>query len=111
RGFGSEASAFLPGPVVQQLLAPEVFDPVRLAASTTTLRISVVGLESGRLRYVTGRGELRDEDDQPIEPGTVDFVDAITASCAIPGVFPPVEMGGEHYVDGGIRANLPTDIA
>src|SRR5699024_3941396 len=29
----------------------------------------------------------------------------------IPGVFPPVQLDGEHYVDGGIRANLPTDIA
>src|SRR5699024_2635975 len=74
-------------------------------------RISVVGLESGKLRYVTGRGELRDVNDQPLELPGVDFVEAITASCAIPGVFPPVELGGEHYVDGGIRANLPTDIA
>ena len=111
RGFGSEASAFRPGPVVQKLLAPEVFDPLRLAASSVTLRISVVGLESGKLRYVTGRGELRDVNDQPLELPGVDFVEAITASCAIPGMFPPVELGGEHYVDGGIRANLPTDIA
>lgn len=111
RGFGSEASAFRPGPVVQELLAPEVFDPLRLAASSTTLRISVVGLESGKLRYVTARGELHDATDQPLELPAVDFVDAITASCAIPGVFPPVELASEHYVDGGIRANLPTDIA
>src|SRR5699024_10762152 len=72
---------------------------------------SVVGLESGKLRYVTERGELRDSGDHPVESISVDFVDAVTASCAIPGVFPPVEMAGEHYVDGGIRANLPTDIA
>lgn len=111
RGFGTETSAFRPGPVVQRLLAPEVFDPLRLSASSVTLRISVVGLESGQLRYVTGQGELRDVEDRPLEVPTVDFVDAVTASCAIPGVFPPVELEGEHYVDGGIRANLPTDIA
>src|SRR5699024_5264382 len=64
-----------------------------------------------KLRYVTGRGELRDVNDQPLELPGVDFVEAITASCAIPGVFPPVQLDGEHYVDGGIRANLPTDIA
>ncbi len=111
RGFSSEASAFVPGPVVQRLLRPEVFDPLRLADSPVTLRISIVGLESGKLRYVTGRGELRDKLDRPVELPAADIVDAITASCAIPGVFPPVDINGEHYVDGGIRANLPTDIA
>src|SRR5690625_220732 len=43
RGFRSHSSAFLPGPVVQQLLDPEVFDPERLAASAVELRISLVG--------------------------------------------------------------------
>lgn len=111
RGFGTEASAFRPGPVVARLLEPDVFDPLRLAASPVKLRISVVGLESGRLRYVTGRGELRDDHDNPLDRSPVEFVDAVTASCAIPGVFPPVELAGEHYVDGGIRMNLPADIA
>jgi len=111
RGFGTETSAFRPGRIVERLLAPEVFDPARLAASGVNLRISVVGLESGALRYVTGQGELRDETDAPLEGGPVGFVDAVTASCAIPGVFPPVAMAGEHYVDGGMRANLPADIA
>ncbi len=111
RGFGSEASAFVPGPMVQRLLEPEVFDPKRLAQSSRILRIAVVGLESGKLRYVTGKGELRDELDRPLDLPPVDYVDAVTASCAIPGVFPPVELDGEHYVDGGIRANLPTDVA
>src|SRR5690625_2083118 len=111
RGYGSQKSAFRPGGVVAELLAPHVFDPVRLAAAGTTLRISVVGLESGQLRYVTGEGALRDIHDNPVDDEPVDFIDAVTASCAIPGVFPPVEIHGEHYVDGGIRANLPTDIA
>src|SRR5690625_1978848 len=111
RGYGKQNSAFQPGNVVNQLLAPDVFDPIRLAAAATTLRISVVGLESGELRYVTGQGEVRDVHDNPTGEEAVNFIDAITASCAIPGVFPPVEINGEHYVDGGIRANLPTDIA
>lgn len=33
---------------------------------------------------------------------------AIAASMAIPGVFDPVKVGGEKYVDGGLAAELPT---
>ena len=35
------------------------------------------------------------------------LADAILASCAIPGVLPPVEIGGEHFVDGGIVNSIP----
>lgn len=35
------------------------------------------------------------------------LVDAILASCAVPGVLPPVEIGGEHFVDGGIVNSIP----
>lgn len=111
RGFGSETSAFEPGPMVQELLAPHIFDPTRLRASSTQLRISVVALESGRLRYVSSDGRMYDEEGHLLIQEEIDFVDAITASCAIPGVFPPVNLAGEHYVDGGIRANLPTEMA
>jgi NTE family protein len=31
----------------------------------------------------------------------------LAASCAIPCAFPPVEIGGRHYVDGGFRGALP----
>jgi len=34
---------------------------------------------------------------------------AVRASCAIPGVFPPVEIGGELYVDGGLSDPVPAD--
>jgi NTE family protein len=30
---------------------------------------------------------------------------AIVASAAIPGIFPPVDIGGSFYVDGGPVAN------
>lgn len=39
------------------------------------------------------------------------LVDAILASSAIPGVFPPVEIGGEHFIDGGIVNSIPIDRA
>lgn len=34
-------------------------------------------------------------------------VDAVLASTAIPGVYPPVLVGGERLVDGGIVDNIP----
>ena len=34
-------------------------------------------------------------------------VDAILASTALPGLFPPVEVEGRIYVDGGIADNVP----
>jgi NTE family protein len=38
-------------------------------------------------------------------------VDAVRASCAIPGVFEPVRLGGRLLVDGGVVANLPVSVA
>lgn len=34
-------------------------------------------------------------------------VDAVMASAAVPGLFPPAEVGGEHYLDGGIVNSVP----
>lgn len=35
------------------------------------------------------------------------LADAILASSALPGVLPAVEIGGEHFVDGGIVNSIP----
>ena len=39
------------------------------------------------------------------------YPDAVLASTAIPGVFPPVKIGGRHYVDGGVRSATSLDLA
>jgi len=38
-------------------------------------------------------------------------VDAILASTAIPGIFPPVEIEGEPLIDGAVAANTPMRLA
>ena len=38
-------------------------------------------------------------------------VDAILASTAIPGIFPPVEIEGEPLIDGAVSANTPMRLA
>ena len=35
------------------------------------------------------------------------LADAVLASCAVPGLLPPVEVVGEHYLDGGLVDSLP----
>jgi EmrB/QacA subfamily drug resistance transporter len=37
------------------------------------------------------------------------MVDALRATTALPGLFPPVRLDGRLLVDGGVLANLPTD--
>jgi len=36
---------------------------------------------------------------------------AIEASAALPGLFPPVRIGGEHYVDGALNKTLHASVA
>ena len=38
-------------------------------------------------------------------------VDAVLASASVPGVLPPVAIGGEHFVDGGIVNSIPVNRA
>jgi NTE family protein len=35
------------------------------------------------------------------------LVPAVLASCAVPGLLPPVELGGSHYFDGGLVDSIP----
>jgi NTE family protein len=35
------------------------------------------------------------------------LVTAVMASCAVPGLLPPVEIDGEHYFDGGLVHSIP----
>jgi NTE family protein len=34
-------------------------------------------------------------------------VDAVLASCAVPGLLPPVVVDGEHFMDGGLVCSVP----
>lgn len=41
----------------------------------------------------------------------VSLVDAVAASCAVPGIWPPVTIEGRRYVDGGVRSGVNADYA
>lgn len=41
----------------------------------------------------------------------VSLVDAVAASCAVPGIWPPTTIEGHRYVDGGVRSAMNADYA
>jgi NTE family protein len=41
----------------------------------------------------------------------VELVDAVAASCAVPGVWPPTTIDGRAYIDGGVRTIANADLA
>ncbi|HYJ27148.1 MAG TPA: patatin-like phospholipase family protein [Nocardioides sp.] len=41
----------------------------------------------------------------------VDLVAAVAASCAVPTVWPPVEINGRYFMDGGMRSTANVDVA
>jgi NTE family protein len=49
-------------------------------------------------------------DGEPVVIQGGDLALAMRASMSLPGVFPPVSIGGRVLVDGGIARNLPIDI-
>ncbi|HTG54149.1 MAG TPA: patatin-like phospholipase family protein, partial [Gemmatimonadaceae bacterium] len=79
-----------------ELNAPEgTFDD-----HATPLLVNTVDVERGT-RVIWGLPGLRN----------VKVVDAIYASCALPGFFPPGSLGNRVCIDGGTIDNLPAAIA
>lgn len=62
------------------------------------LRVTVVDARSGEFRVITSRDG-------------VPLVDAVAASCAVPGVYPPIPIGDRTYIDGGFRSSTNADLA
>lgn len=59
------------------------------------------------LDYDGGHRTVFGAPDAPV----ADLADAVVASCAIPGWFPPVEIGGRRHVDGGMWSATNVDVA
>ncbi|MCW8931602.1 MAG: patatin-like phospholipase family protein [Gammaproteobacteria bacterium] len=55
--------------------------------------------------FSTGKAKLFKNDNDTL------IVDAILASMAIPGIFPPVKINEQYLVDGFIASNLPVEYA
>jgi NTE family protein len=111
-----------------RLMSGGAMDPVRLRAaiggyalSAATIpeaqrkaiiasRLLTAEWPSGRLVIVaidtqSGQERFFDRD------AGVPLVDAVAASCAVPGVWPPVTIEGRRYMDGGVRSVNNADLA
>jgi NTE family protein len=66
-------------------------------------------LEDASLPLSVVATDLLSGDEVILDRGPV--VEAVLASAAIPGVFPPVELNGRQLVDGGVANNTPVSVA
>lgn len=80
----------------------KIVDSVLKFAQVTTfeelfipMKINATNINSGR-QFVFDSGDLKS---------------ALMATCAVPGVFAPVEYNKELYIDGGFSSPLPLDLA
>jgi len=66
--------------------------------SDRPLLVTAVDAESGEFTTFT-------------QDSGVELVAAVGASCAVPGVYPPVTIDGHRYMDGGMRSPANADLA
>jgi NTE family protein len=91
-------SIYLDGPlreVVAAVVPDKTFKQLK-----KTLLVNTVDLQQGA-QIVWGLPGLRN----------ASVLEAVCASCALPGFFPPIEIEGRLCVDGGVIDNLPVAIA
>jgi NTE family protein len=62
------------------------------------IQLVAVDCESGQTRVFDGQSG-------------VSLIDAVAASCAVPGIWPPVAIDGRRYMDGGVRSSDNADLA
>jgi NTE family protein len=90
---------------------------VRLARSGTHLhaieplrklladKLPIQDFEGLRLPFHCVAAGIEDATARWFETGPL--VPAVMASCAVPGLLPPVEINGRHYFDGGLVDSIP----
>ncbi|MEU1204372.1 patatin-like phospholipase family protein [Nocardia sp. NPDC005825] len=62
------------------------------------LRITAISVATGELQVWTADGKAT-------------LPEALASSTAVPGVFPPIPIDGDHYFDGGMRSPINADLA
>jgi NTE family protein len=78
----------------------KVFE-ARLPASiwpSRALKVTAVDAQTGQFTVFDSAGDAS-------------LVDAVGASCAVPGVWPPVTIGERRFMDGGMRTVANADLA
>ncbi len=94
RAFAILSGGLVQGRKLEKFLRDHLKHPT-IEAMAVPFAAVAVDLETGRT-VVFRRGEA---------------APAVHASCAIPGVFVPVTIGGRTYVDGGVTNPVPASVA
>jgi NTE family protein len=101
--------------VIEYVRGPKWRDPDRESPSTTRMRDLFSLLTGGRsfsdttLPFAAIAADLETGERVVLQEGGLG--EAIAASAAVPGVFPPVAHGGRYLIDGGILDKIPADVA
>lgn len=107
-GAGSDPKAVRARIGAYALTVPAIPEAERRAIIETRLpvhtwpqqRLLIVAVDTG-----TGEEYIMDR------TSGVSLVDAVAASCAVPGIWPPVTIAGRRYMDGGMRSATNADLA
>ncbi|GAB3439068.1 patatin-like phospholipase family protein [Actinophytocola sediminis] len=119
------------GPVMMARYALAMIGPrdpklVRARLGRLAMR-AATGPEADRIAVIESRLPVPEWPDRSllitaVDAGSGEFVTfdrtagvplalAVAASCAVPGVWPPVTIGGRRYIDGGMRSGTNADLA
>jgi NTE family protein len=93
-GLLGRANHFIPNDALRTVLETHL-PYTRLEEASVPVHVVATDLKSGRAAILTSG---------PAVP-------ALLASCAIPGVFPPVTIGRRDYIDGGVANHTPMSVA
>jgi NTE family protein len=84
----------------------ESLDKVRSLLSEA---LPVQNVEQLRLPFQCVAASIERASEHWFETGPL--ADVLLASCAVPGILPPVRIGDEHFIDGGIVNSVPVSRA
>lgn len=126
---GEVAAALGPATMLRYALAmvgPRAPQKVRARIGRMALRANTVP-EAERVKVIEKRLPVNQWPDRSllitaVDADTGEFVAfdrnagvpltlAVAASCAVPGVWPPVTIDGRRYIDGGMRSGSNADLA
>ena len=92
--------------------AARIRTAVQTAGPLRALLVEHVGdvtIESLPIRFECCAASIERAAEHWFDRGSL--VDAVLASCAVPGLYPPVAIDGEHFFDGGLVNSIPVSRA
>lgn len=101
---GLFARSLIPASALRRAIT-RIVPKTRFEYMKVPLTVTATDLETGELVLLGGEERRGSEMDR--RGRSIELVDALYASCALPLYFPPLEVDGRRLADGGLRAVLP----